>query len=61
MLNDSPFTYINNPVQDLGESYVIIDNDTTVRLTAKTENITAISQVVRYIDVTFNFEKMKSS
>jgi hypothetical protein len=60
IINRESYIYINNPVQDLGESYIIIDNDTTVRLIPKTRSTLALSQVVRYIDYTFNYNTLNS-
>lgn len=60
IVNRESYIYINNPVQDLGECYIIIDNDTTVRLIPKTRSTLALSQVVRYIDYTFNYNTLNS-
>lgn len=58
LMCDNVFSNSDCPVQDLGESYIIFDNETTVRLYPKTSSVVAISQVIMYIDFTFNFEKI---
>lgn len=55
---DNVFSNSNCPVQDLRESYLVFDNKVTARLYPKTSSVIAISQVILYIDYTFNFEKL---